>query len=43
MVMIGWESQAEFMSALGALSQMPEMGAFFGIIDASAYQAAILE
>ncbi len=42
-VMIGWESQAEFMSALGALSQMPEMGAFFGIIDASAYQAAILE
>jgi hypothetical protein len=42
-VMIGWESRAEFMSALGALSQMPEMGAFFGIIDASAYQAAILE
>ena len=31
------------MTALGALSQMPEMGAFFGIIDASAYQAAIVE
>lgn len=42
-VMIGWESQEQFMAALGALSQMPEMGAFFGIIDASAYQAAIVE
>jgi hypothetical protein len=42
-VMIGWDSQAQFMTALGALSQMPEMGAFFGIIDASAYQAAIVE
>ena len=42
-VMIGWESQPQFMAALGALSQMPEMGAFFGIIDASAYQAAIVE
>ncbi|MEY8841424.1 hypothetical protein AB9K41_20535, partial [Cribrihabitans sp. XS_ASV171] len=42
-VMIGWESQEQFMAALGALSQMPEMGAFFGIIDASAYQAAVVE
>lgn len=42
-VMIGWETQPQFMAALGALSQMPEMGAFFGIIDASAYQAAIVE
>lgn len=42
-VMIGWESQPQFMAALGALSQMPEMGAFFGIIDASAYQAAIVD
>lgn len=42
-VMIGWDSQEQFMAALGALSQMPEMGAFFGIIDASAYQAAIVE
>jgi hypothetical protein len=42
-VMIGWESQEQFMAALGALSQMPEMAAFFGIIDASAYQAAVVE
>jgi len=42
-VMIGWESQEQFMTALGALSQMPEMGAFFGIIDAQAYQAAVVE
>lgn len=42
-VMIGWDSQPQFMAALGALSQMSEMGAFFGIIDASAYQAAIVE
>jgi hypothetical protein len=42
-VMIGWDSQEQFMTALGALSQMPEMGAFFGIIDASAYQAAVIE
>ena len=42
-VMIGWDSQEQFMTALGALSQMPEMGAFFGIIDPSAYQAAVVE
>lgn len=42
-VLIGWNSQAEFMAALGALSQMPEMAAFFGIIDAKAYQAALVE
>ena len=42
-VMIGWDSQPQFMAALGALSQMPEMGAFFGIIDASAYQAGVVE
>jgi hypothetical protein len=42
-VMIGWESQEQFMAALGKLSKMPEMGAFFGIIDASAYQAAVVE
>jgi hypothetical protein len=42
-VKIGWENQEQFMTTLGLLSQMPEMGAFFGIIDASAYQAAIVE
>ncbi|MCB1449357.1 MAG: hypothetical protein KDJ67_04435 [Nitratireductor sp.] len=42
-VMIGWESQEQFMAALGKLSQMPEMGAFFSIVDASAYQAAVVE
>ena len=42
-VMIGWDSQPQFMTALSAVSQMPEMGAFFGIIDASAYQAAVVE
>ena len=42
-VMIGWDSQDHFMAALGALSQTPEMDAFFGIIDVGAYQAAIAE
>ncbi len=42
-VMIGWDSQQQFMTALGTLSQMPEMEAFFDIIDASAYQAAVVE
>ena len=42
-VMIGWESQEQFMAAPGALSQIPAMGAFFGIIDGSAYQAAVVE
>lgn len=42
-VMIGWDSQENFMAALGTLSQTPEMGAFFGIIDVGAYQAAVVE
>ena len=42
-VMIGWDSQEQFTAALGVLSQTPEMGAFFGIIDVGAYQAAVVE
>jgi len=42
-VLIGWEDQASFMSALGTLSEMEEMGAFFGVIDVMAYQAALVE
>ncbi|RMG55263.1 MAG: hypothetical protein D6722_28090 [Bacteroidetes bacterium] len=38
-VLIGWESQADFMAALGVLQTRPEMGAFFGAIEAKAYQA----
>jgi hypothetical protein len=39
-VLIGWESQDAFMAALPALSTRAEMGAFFGILDVEAYQAA---
>lgn len=42
-VMIGWDSQAQFTAALGVLSQTPEMSAFFGIINVGAYQAAVVE
>ncbi len=42
-VLIGWDDQASFMSALGALSQMEEMGAFFGVAEVMAYQAALVE
>jgi hypothetical protein len=42
-VLIGWENQGAFMTALGGLSQMPEMGAFFGVADVLAYQAALVE
>lgn len=38
-VLIAWESQEAFMNALGVLQTQPEMGAFFGAIDAQAYQA----
>jgi hypothetical protein len=38
-VLIGWESQAAFQQALGILQTQPEMGAFFGAIEAKAYQA----
>ena len=38
-VLIGWESQGHFMAALEALQTRPEMGAFFGAIEAKAYQA----
>jgi hypothetical protein len=41
-VLIGWDSQAEFQAALGALSGMPEMGSFFGIAEVMAYQAALV-
>ncbi|MCB9603053.1 MAG: hypothetical protein H6722_34645 [Sandaracinus sp.] len=39
-VLIGWRSSEDFQSALGALQACPEMGAFFGILDVQAYQAA---
>ncbi|MFP1630953.1 hypothetical protein ACLB6G_04380 [Zhengella sp. ZM62] len=42
-VLIGWNDQAAFMEALEALSQMPEMGAFFSVADVMAYQAALVE
>ena len=42
-VLIGWTDQGAFMGALGALSQMPEMGAFFGVAEVKAYQAALVE
>lgn len=38
-VLIAWESREAFMNALGVLQTLPEMGAFFGAIDAQAYQA----
>lgn len=38
-VLIAWESRAAFMNALGVLQTLPEMEAFFGAIDAQAYQA----
>ena len=38
-VIIAWASQADFQNALGALSQMPEMGDFFSILNVQAYQA----
>lgn len=41
-VLIGWESTAHFMSALGVLSAREEMGAFFELLDVEAYQAARL-
>lgn len=42
-VLIGWDDQPSFMAALQALSQMPEMGAFFELADVMAYQAALVE
>lgn len=41
-VLIAWESRADFENALGVLQTKPEMGAFFGVIEASAYQAVQL-
>jgi hypothetical protein len=38
-VLIGWESQSDFVSALETLQTQPEMGAFFSAIEAKAYQA----
>ncbi|MCB0032978.1 MAG: hypothetical protein KDE51_03075 [Anaerolineales bacterium] len=40
-VLIAWESREAFMQALGVLQTTPEMGAFFGGIDAQAYQALV--
>lgn len=42
-VLIGWESMEAFQAALGALSQGPEMQAFFGTAEVMAYQAARVE
>ena len=41
-VLIAWESQEAFQNALGHLQTQPEMGAFFGAIEAQAYQAMTL-
>lgn len=41
-VLIGWSGQEAFGAALHALSTRPEMGAFFGILEVEAYQAAVL-
>ena len=41
-VIIGWDSKDDFEQALGALSQMAEMGAFFGTVDVVAYQAGLV-
>ncbi len=38
-VLIAWESREALMNALGALQTLPEMGAFFGALEAQAYQA----
>lgn len=42
-VLIGWQDQDSFQAALGNLSQMPEMGAFFGVAEVKAYQAALVD
>ena len=42
-VLIGWDSLSSFQAALGALQGTPQMGAFFSIIDVTAYQAAQLQ
>lgn len=38
-VLIAWESLADFQNALGLLQTKEEMGNFFGVIDVQAYQA----
>lgn len=38
-VLIAWDSLADFQNGLNALSTAPEMGAFFDILDVQAYQA----
>lgn len=38
-VLIAWETLEDFQNALGVLSEQPEMGAFFSILDVQAYQA----
>lgn len=38
-VLIAWESMADFQNGLGAVSAAPEMGEFFEILDVQAYQA----
>lgn len=42
-VLIGWDSIEDFQAALGALSQGPEMQAFFGVAEIMAYQATLVE
>lgn len=42
-VLIGWDSMDKFQSALGALSQGPEMGAFFSTAEILAYQASVMQ
>lgn len=41
-VIIAWESMESFQQALGALSQLPEMGEFFSVLDVQAYQVGQL-
>lgn len=40
-VLIGWDSTAAYQTALGALGQQPEFGAFQGTIEALTYHATV--
>lgn len=42
-VLIGWESVDDFQTALGVLSQQPEMQAFLSVAEVMAYQATLVD
>ena len=42
-VLIGWDSIDNFQSALGTLSQGPEMGTLFSTAEILAYQATVMQ